>query len=129
MIKQALILAQDERYYVSIYNSLQGVIFFGTPHQGSSLAAYATILTRIPLIFANKPSPKLLEALRRDSDALKKLTEDFRKHHGEKPYNIVTFYETRTMKGMKNLVSNFLALQYQATRTDPARLSKGPQHY
>ncbi|CZR53779.1 uncharacterized protein PAC_03660 [Phialocephala subalpina] len=104
VIKQALILAQDETFYMSIYNNLQGVIFFGTPHQGSGLAAYATVLTRIPLILANKPSPKLLEALRRDSDALKKLTDAFRKHHGGKPYNIVTFYETRTMKGMKNLI-------------------------
>ncbi|KAF8857571.1 hypothetical protein BDZ45DRAFT_744234 [Acephala macrosclerotiorum] len=104
VIKQALILAQDETLYMSIYNSLRGVIFFGTPHQGSSLAAYATVLTRIPLIFANKPSPKLLEALRRDSRALKKLTDDFRKHHGRRPYNVVTFYETRTMKGMKKLV-------------------------
>lgn len=104
-MKQALIFAQDEAIYSSVYTHLRGIIFFGTPHQGSDIATYATVLTQIPLMLSNKPDPTLLLALKHDSEVLKKLTEDFKKHHEARPYDIVTFYETQTMKGLKHLVS------------------------
>jgi hypothetical protein len=35
---------------------------------------------------------------------LKQLEEDWKAHHERRPYGIVSFYETRTMKGMRGLV-------------------------
>jgi hypothetical protein len=71
------------------------------------LADYGSALARVPTLLANKPNPALLETLKKDSRALMHLTEKFRRHHenDEKPYAIVSFYETRAMKGTKTLVS------------------------
>lgn len=104
VLKQALIIAQHESLYRPIYQSVRGVIFFGTPHQGSSLANYATILARIPLILTNKPPPQLLEALRKESGELKSLTNNFKSLLNANPFSVVSFYETRTLNGWKALV-------------------------
>jgi hypothetical protein len=98
--------------YKQIYNSTLGVIFFGTPHQGSSTANYATTITRNLLILANKPNAELLESLRTGSPVLKQLDDDWKTHHERRPYEIASFYETRTMKGLRGLVS-FTYLRYR----------------
>lgn len=103
--RQALIIAEQESPYRHIYNSTLGIIFFGTPHQGSNLANYATTITRTLLVLAKKPNAELLESLRKGGPALKQLSEDWKAHHERRPYQIVSFYETRTMKGMRSLVS------------------------
>ncbi|KAK0127802.1 hypothetical protein ONS96_007307 [Cadophora gregata f. sp. sojae] len=104
VLKQALVIAQHEPLYRSIYSSVRGIIFFGTPHQGSSIANYATILARVPSILANKPRPQLLEALRKESGELKSLTEKFKRLLDTNSFNVVSFYETRTLDGWKALV-------------------------
>ncbi|KAE9372043.1 hypothetical protein N431DRAFT_482911 [Stipitochalara longipes BDJ] len=104
VIKQALVIAEQEMPYKKIYNSTLGIIFFGTPHQGSSLANYATAITRTLLVLANKPNAELLESLRKGSPALKKLGDDWKTHHERRPYDVVSFYETRTMKGLRGLI-------------------------
>jgi hypothetical protein len=38
------------------------------------------------------------------SEPLKELTEEFKEHHNGRKYQIVSFYEMRTMVGMKTLV-------------------------
>jgi hypothetical protein len=103
--RQALVLAEQESPYKQIYNSTLGIIFFGTPHQGSNLANYATTITRTLLVLAKKPNAELLESLRKGGPALKQLSEDWKAHHERMPYQIVSFYETRTMKGLRSLVS------------------------
>lgn len=50
------------------------------------------------------PTPELLSSLRKGSGRLATLTENFKRHHEARPYDIVSFYETRTMKGYPNLV-------------------------
>jgi cytochrome bd-type quinol oxidase subunit 1 len=103
-MEQALIIAEQEAPYKHIFNSTLGIIFFGTPHQGSSIANYATTLTRTLHILANKPNAELLKSLQKGSPSLKHLGEEWKKHHDRRPYEIVSFYETRTMKGLKYLV-------------------------
>jgi hypothetical protein len=103
-VEQALIIAEQESPYKHIFNNTLGIIFFGTPHKGSSIANYATTLTRTLLILANKPNSELLESLRKGSPSLKQLGEEWKEHHDRRPYGIVSFYETRTMKGLRDLV-------------------------
>jgi hypothetical protein len=103
--RQALIIAEQETAYKQICHNTLGIIFFGTPHQGSSIANYATTTTRTLLILANKPNAELLESLRKGSPALKQLGEDWKAHHERRPYKIASFYETRTMRGLRGLVS------------------------
>ena len=57
---------------------------------------------------ANKPDPELLKTLKAGSEVLKKLTEEFKEHHQVKRYPIVSFYEMKTMLGMKTLVRRAL---------------------
>ncbi|TVY49381.1 Protein SERAC1 [Lachnellula occidentalis] len=105
VIKQALIIAERERrYYKHIYQSTGGVIFFGTPHQGSSMADIGTTVARIASTLTHKPDPELLQSLKKGNHILETLTEKFREHHKAKPYDIVSFYETRVMRGFKTLI-------------------------
>ncbi|TVY88975.1 Protein SERAC1 [Lachnellula willkommii] len=105
VIKQALIIAEREsRYYKQIYQSTSGVIFFGTPHQGSSMADIGTTVARIASTIAHKPEPELLQSLKKGNHILETLTEKFREHHKARPYDIVSFYETRVMRGFKTLI-------------------------
>jgi len=99
------VIAGQEETYTSIYESTLGIIFFGTPHQGSSIASHATAITRTLLPLARQPDAELLKTLRKGSPSLKRLGEDWKKHHERRPYNIVSFYETRTMRGLRGLVS------------------------
>jgi len=107
-ITEALVIAEQETLYKQIYNSTLGIIFFGTPHQGSRLANYATAITSPLLVLANKPDAELLEFLKKDNPALKQLGDQWKAHHEKKQYDVVSFYETKTMRlvrGLKCLVS------------------------
>jgi hypothetical protein len=101
---QALILASTHPDYTNLHTSTIGILFFGTPHQGSALASSAAAIARIPLAIANKPHPLLLETLKQNNPTLKELTEKFKMCIEDRGIEIVSFYETRTMRGFKHLV-------------------------
>lgn len=42
LVKQMLVDAKESQEYNNIYSNTKGVVFFGTPHAGSSLADYST---------------------------------------------------------------------------------------
>jgi hypothetical protein len=90
--------------YRDIDESVLGVIFFGTPHMGSSLANLARWVATLPNAVARKPEPELLKFLRKDSDGLKILDGEFKDVLATRPYDIVSFYETKTMTGFRTLV-------------------------
>lgn len=81
---KALTLAPNssgaEARYKSVGTSTQGVIFFGTPHAGSSLAAWGDMLRGVSSAFKVTNSP-LLNALNSESDdgQLERLRDDFSK--------------------------------------------------
>jgi hypothetical protein len=79
-------------------------MFFGTPHQGSSFASLALLITRLPTEIALKPDQQLLRTLTVGNEVLKKLAEEFREHHQKRQYPIVSFYETKIISGLKKLV-------------------------
>ncbi|KAG4442234.1 hypothetical protein IFR05_002283 [Cadophora sp. M221] len=100
VLKQALVIAQNESRHKQIHDSVRGVIFFGTPHQGSGLANYATVLARIPLVIGIDTHPQLLNSLRKTSKDLKRLTDDFRDCIDATGISVVSFYELRTLNGL-----------------------------
>ncbi|PVH82960.1 hypothetical protein DL98DRAFT_487647 [Cadophora sp. DSE1049] len=100
VLKQALVIAQRESQYKQIHDNVRGVIFFGTPHQGSGLADYATTLARIPLAIGVDTHPQLLKGLKKKSKDLKRLTDSFRKYLDTSGISVVSFYELRTLKGL-----------------------------
>lgn len=95
MVIQALIEAHINQQYRSILSSTVGIVFMGTPHQGTNLASMAAIYARIiekTLVF--RPPTELLRSLIRDSDTLDQSWRLFRNicQH----IQICSFYETLT---------------------------------
>ena len=75
----------------------------GTPHRGSEKASYGKVLAKIATIVMNKPSSRLVPALKRNSDELMRLTSDFKFQLSN--YQVVSFYEMKPMKFSSTLVS------------------------
>jgi hypothetical protein len=71
---------------------------------GSSHANVVRWLAILPNTVARKPEPELLKFLRKDSEALKILGGEFKDILTARPYDIITFYETKTMTGFRTLV-------------------------
>ena len=81
-------------------------MFLGTPHRGSEKASYGKILATLATTILNKPPSRLVNALQVNSDALMRLTTDFRFQVPK--YQVYSFYEMKPMKILSTLVSRNL---------------------
>ena len=70
--------------------SMAGIIFLGTPHQGSDAAVYGIWLAQ-----AVGHDKTLLESLRRNSSVLYDIARDFEASYGYDNADIVCFYESK----------------------------------
>lgn len=77
-------------------------MFFGTPHQGANAVDWANVATQLVRAAFLKPKKEFIEALRRDSEILTKLTDDFVPLAGE--YAIVSFWEQDYLPGLRSAV-------------------------
>ena len=85
---QALVLADHGNTFRDIRLSTAGIIFLGTPHQGSEAAVYGVRLAQ-----AVGHDKTLLESLKRNSPALYDIARDF--EAGYHNVDIVCFYEDK----------------------------------
>lgn len=74
--------------YRDIRLSTAGIIFLGTPHQGSEAAVYGVWLAQVRGL-----DKTLLESLKRNSPALHDIARDFEASYGR--LDIVCFYEDK----------------------------------
>ena len=81
-------LADHGNTFRDIRLSTAGIIFLGTPHQGSEAAVYGMWLTQ-----AIRHDKTLLESLRDKSPALHDIARDFETSYGNT--DIVCFYEDK----------------------------------
>lgn len=102
VIKQSLFQATIEQRYNSISESTVGIVFLGTPHRGSENVAYGKVLETLATAVRKKPSPRLINALQVNSEALMRLTTDFRLQVPK--YQVYSFYEMKPMKTLSALV-------------------------
>ncbi|KIW35358.1 uncharacterized protein PV07_02057 [Cladophialophora immunda] len=102
VVKQALFQAKLEPRYESIRDATVGLIFLGTPHRGSGKATYGKVLASVAQFVSHHPPPRLLTALQTNSDALFRLTTDFRFQVPD--YQVYSFYEQRSMPGFSSLI-------------------------
>jgi ankyrin repeat protein len=102
--KKALIIAKDQRYYSNILDKSRGIIFFGTPHRGSRVASWATIMSNfINTCSFHKPMRnQLFKVLSQNSAVLADVSTSFKSLALD--LQIVTFYETEIMNPLKGLV-------------------------
>lgn len=89
VVKSALIFSSESisSSIRAIELSTGGVLFFGTPHQGSKTTSWGGVLRDIAALATKKANSKLLETLERESTELefqlqryKALEGDFRTH-------------------------------------------------
>jgi len=102
VIKQALFQAKIEPQYQAISEATVGIIFLGTPHRGSEKAAYGKVLAEVATKVMHNPSPALVNALQANSEALMRLTTDFRFQLPK--YRICSFYEMKPMGMFSSLI-------------------------
>lgn len=81
-------MANHGHEFRDIRLSTAGIIFLGTPHQGSEAAVYGAWLTQ-----AAGHDKTLLESLKRNSPALYNIARDF--DAGYSHIDIVCFYEDK----------------------------------
>jgi hypothetical protein len=89
---QAMAIAHARNRYKELLASVDGVIFFGTPHQGSELANFADILLNVLAASGLTRRHKLIRALKRNSDCLFEISAGFVEL--AQNMQIRTFYET-----------------------------------
>ncbi|KAH0544281.1 hypothetical protein FGG08_001544 [Glutinoglossum americanum] len=103
IVKQALTSARIDPKYRSIHEHTVGIIFLGTPHQGSKVAAYGGVLAKLATSVMNKPGPSLVGALERNSAELLQLASSFKFEINN--FMVASFYERRpTGKGRLSTV-------------------------
>ncbi|ERF71993.1 hypothetical protein EPUS_07463 [Endocarpon pusillum Z07020] len=104
VVKKALIIAKEQRYYSNILDKSRGIIFFGTPHRGSRVASWATIMSNfINTCSFHKPMrTQLFNVLSQNSAVLADISTSFKSLTLDLP--IVTFYETEIMNPLNGLV-------------------------
>lgn len=68
--------ASPERHLQQILNCTRGILFLGTPHSGTDLAVVGQRLSRLAGMVSGT-NIRLLEVLRRDSEVLARIQDDF----------------------------------------------------
>ena len=66
---------QSER--AAIQGHTAGIVFLGTPHRGSSHAAWASLVTRLAEVVLKDKNESVIEALKNGSETTQRLQEDF----------------------------------------------------
>ncbi|KAK4186018.1 protein SERAC1 [Podospora australis] len=103
IIKQAIQIANTNFEFSDIAASTKGIVFFGTPHRGSDLAKWGSMLSEAAMAAApGQWSSKLIPILETYSERLLELSDDFRPFAGQ--YAIVSFYEQHVHPVLGNLV-------------------------
>ncbi|KAG6361575.1 hypothetical protein INS49_009802 [Diaporthe citri] len=97
VVKKAIIRAHERDRYHDLLQSVHGIMFFGTPHRGSSLANWSTVLGNVASYasLGSKTNWKLSQHLQTESGQLQEISKSFVDR--AKTLQIISFYETDKM--------------------------------
>ena len=99
------------RYHV-IKEATIGILFLGSPHQGSNIANYGKVLVNVASWAINKSSSNLLGTLQGNSNTLTQLNSDFKSQLST--CQIASFYEMKPTRPLSKPVSPPLILSFSA---------------
>jgi len=75
---------------------LSGIVFLGTPHQGSTATTPALYIARLAKVVKVRLRRNLIRILERDSEDLFTTARSFERFLQDNTVEIKSFYETRT---------------------------------
>ena len=111
VIKDALLKSRDspDAHLRTVYQYTRGIAFMGTPHSGSSLAAWAKLPAKCLGAF-KQTNTSLLSVLETDSEVLGRIQHDFlsmlrTREIGGDPIAITCFYESLPLPGIGLIVT------------------------
>lgn len=87
-----------DRRFDSIINSVAGIVFLGTPHQGANGVDTAKFVANFVRAFNIDIRVDLIKSLDPNSMVLFDLTDDFRQLVSSKGIEIATLFETKKTK-------------------------------
>lgn len=82
--------------YSSICTATFGIVFFGTPHQGSSLAGIGDVFAKVVRTVLRNPGNTFMSALKKDNLYASELLSSFQQL--QENYRYLNFYETLPLK-------------------------------
>lgn len=105
VFKQAVVRAHEDDRFLEIRERIGGVLFFGTPHRGSDLAKWASVLGAI--LKAGSLASSTNTGIPKDLAPRSRVLEAISRSFMSKSRNlkIYSFYETQKMEFMNDVVS------------------------
>ncbi|KAF5548860.1 ankyrin repeat [Fusarium mexicanum] len=105
VVKRALAIAHERsRRYNSITRDTFGIMFLGTPHRGSDVAFWGSLLAKLAdVVTLGSIRTQVLEDLKRKSDMLGAICTQF-VERSESLHRIFSIYERQRTKGTSGLV-------------------------
>lgn len=89
--------------YPRLFHRIQGLVFCGTPHRGSSAAGWGILATRLLAMAGTDANSRLLRGLSPDSETLDTIQTEFMQMLDQAPMRIYSFQESKPLTGMKGL--------------------------
>lgn len=90
---QALGIAKHDQSFHHLLKATAGVVFLGTPHRGADIASWGDTLATCAAAFGLGPDTQLLNILRKDSNRLREIFNDFAVLSNEMGLDLICFYE------------------------------------
>jgi hypothetical protein len=104
---------EEDQDLRDIYQSTYGIIFFGTPHRGSSYAQMGVLARDIAVAAGFDARDTLIRSLKPDAEMLSLLRQEFARMLYDRAFKIYSFQEGQGFKGTYSLsrkVCNFFLL-------------------
>lgn len=95
VVKRFLIETRQSLVFQGLFDSVSGILFFGTPHRGSAAASQLKTIARVTEIAGlGRVNKSLLHELAPSSETLQQINGDFIRHIAH-ALEVVSFYETQ----------------------------------
>jgi hypothetical protein len=94
---------EEDQGLRDIYKSTHAIIFFGTPHRGSSYAEMGVIARDIAVAAGFDARDTLLRSLKPDAEILSMLRLQFARMLSDRAFKIYSFREGQGFKGTASL--------------------------